>query len=762
MRSANSSLWLLGLGLLAAGCLKSVPVQKLAEPTPIRVALVADAVHSRAVQPVPDALATALLEVIEKRNLVPQIVAPETIGETFGRLRDSRRRLEWMAARPGPAELLLLVETRAVFYSQLSGRYRWTVYTKLSLARAGDPAGARSERFDLPAVLRYDHQRAPAALAAAADGIARRLGRLVDERVAAPPAERSGRREPAAAPGAAARAADPGSIYFILVDRFCNGNPANDGAADGADPAGWHGGDLQGVIERLDYLQRLGFGTVWLSPIFATRQEKFHGHGAFHGYWTTDLRRVDPRFGTAEQLARLARELHRRDMRLMLDLVVNHVGYDAPLLEQRPGWFHGRGTITDWSDPEQIVHHDVHGLPDLDQANPEVYAYLLDAARLWLESAGVDGFRLDAVKHVDLSFWRRFNQELRSLRPDLVLLGEHYDGDPRLVDRVQRRGGFSHMFDFPLAFALKDAFCDGHSAGKIGAVLANDRLYADPRRLVTFLDNHDLPRIRTACGDDPERVRQALTAQFALRGVPALTYGTETGLRGAGEPENRGDMVFADERFRALQDHVAGLLRLRREHPVLRRGRTRVLGLERGVLRVARLLPDRAALIVINGAQRPRRLAPAAGLPAVRMRDLLTGRDVQGEIGLDPGQTRLLLAEAEQPGALAAAMEPGRRLRRVHVAARGAALEPGERLLLVGSGPELGHWDPAASPARFAEGAGGQRLSMELPAGLLFAFKLVVATAAGGHRWERRADRYLYVEPGEKPLRLELAWTKGH
>jgi glycosidase len=761
MRPAIPHLWLLGLGLLAGGCLKSVPVQKLAEPTPIRVALVADAVHSRAVQPFPDDLAAALLAVLEQRNLVPQVVPAQAVGETFGRLRDSRRRLEWLAARPGRAELLLLVETRAVFYSQLSGRYRWTVYTKLSLAPSDDLAGVRSQRFDLPAVLRYDHQRAPAALAAAADGIARRLGRLVDELVAAPPAKRPGRREPAAAPEAAAGAADPGSIYFILVDRFCNGDPDNDGAVDRADPAGWHGGDLQGVIERLDYLQRLGFGTLWLSPIFAAREEKFHGHGAFHGYWTTDLRRIDPRFGTAADLARLARELHRRDMRLMLDLVVNHVGYDAPLLEQRPGWFHGRGTITDWSNPEQIVHHDVHGLPDLDQANPEVYAYLLEAAKQWLEQAEVDGFRLDAVKHVDLSFWRRFNRALRSLRPNLILLGEHYDGDPRLVDRVQRRGGFSHMFDFPLAFALKDVFCDGHSAGKIGAVLANDRLYADPRRLVTFLDNHDLPRIRTACGDDPERVRQALTAQFALRGVPALTYGTEAGLRGAGEPENRGDMVFDDERFRALQDHVAGLLRLRREHAVLRRGRTRVLGLERGVLRVARLLPERAVLIVINGAERPRRMAPAAGLPVGRLRDLLTGRRLQGEIALDPGQTRLLLAEADPPGALAAAMEPDRRQRRIRIAARGAELGPGERLLLVGSGPELGHWNPPDSPALFSAGDGGQRLTIELPVGLLFAFKLVVATPAGGHRWERRADRYLYVEPGDAPLRLELGWTKG-
>jgi hypothetical protein len=119
MRSANSSLWLLGLGLLAAGCLKSVPVQKMAEPTPIRVALVADAVHSRAAQPVPDAVANALLEVIEKRNLVPRTVPPDEIGEAFGRLHDSRRRLEWLAGRTGPAELLLLVETRAVFYSQL-------------------------------------------------------------------------------------------------------------------------------------------------------------------------------------------------------------------------------------------------------------------------------------------------------------------------------------------------------------------------------------------------------------------------------------------------------------------------------------------------------------------------------------------------------------------------------------------------------------------------------------------------------------------
>ncbi len=734
---------ILVLAILASGCLRtahSEQILRLDEPTPIAMVLILDDVHRRQSSGVPDALTERLRSVLKERNLVPQVISADTFNEQFGALRDTRRRLEQVAARTGQAELLLLVETQAVFYSQLSGRYRWTVYVKLSICERASVGNALTERFDLPAVLTHDHEREPEALVAAAQGIARRLGPLLDNYLA----------------GTAARDAqtvDPQSIYFVMVDRFHNGDRSNDGRIEPADPAGWHGGDLQGVLDKLDYLQGLGFSTLWLSPVFWTRHERFHGHGAFHGYWTQDLNRLDPRFGSEHLLKELADELHRRDMRLVLDLVVNHVGYDAPLEKERPGWFHGRGTITDWRDSGQIVFNDVHGLPDLAQEKEDVYSFLLAAATRWLGEIGADGFRLDAVKHVSLDFWSRFNRDLQQARPGLILLGEHYDGDPLSVDRYQRVGRFTHMFDFPLAFALRDVFCEGKSPGKIGAVLSNDRLYLDPRTLVTFLDNHDMARVRTACGDDPERVRHALTAQFALRGVPALTYGTEAGLRGADEPENRGDMVFDDESFRPLKDHVAALLGLRRDFPALVRGATRILALDRGVLSLVRVLPDQVALVAINTGPG----AATRALPAGRFQDALTGRECEGEFHIGPGETRLLLARSDGQDAFARLIPGPIRTRPVRVRVDQEELRAGKSLRMAGSGPELGNWDPALGAGPFERRGGRYETSVDLPIGLLFAYKLVVIASDGSARWEQRDDRYLFVTADEGPLLVELS-----
>jgi len=189
---------------------------------------------------------------------------------------------------------------------------------------------------------------------------------------------------------------------------------------------------------------------------------------------------VDPRFGTVAELGELTRGLHRRGMRLVLDLVVNHVGYDAPILRERPEWFHRFGTIRNWNDPLELVTHEVHGLPDLAQERPEVYAFLRDAGKLWVDRLGIDGYRLDAVKHVPLEFWRRFNGELRATHPRFMLLGELYEGAPEAVAHVQRAGAFTHMFDFPTAFALRDVFCGRRPVGRLGAVLSSRRLAPTP------------------------------------------------------------------------------------------------------------------------------------------------------------------------------------------------------------------------------------------------------------------------------------------
>lgn len=360
--------------LCLTACLPKVPLQRLATKTPVAIAYVVDPQHLGAVTTAPDAVKQAVAAVLAERNLEPQEVPVAALGGQ--RLSDAR--LDALGQQPGDAPVVVLVEARAQFFSQLDGRYRWEVGVTLSALRRG---GAKArETVELPVILQFDHEREAAAVSAAADEVAARLGTLLDGVLVQPvPA-------PAIAPppSAPSTSAPPRSVYFVMVDRFANGSTANDGAVAVDDPQAFHGGDLAGLRQRLDWLVDLGVDTVWLSPIFEMRTQPWHGFGAFHGYWTWRLDRLEPRFGTEAELRSLADALHARGMKLVLDVVLNHVGPDAPLLAEQPDWFHRRGGITDFADPTQLVMNDVHGLPDLASERGDVFAYLLRSTRRWL------------------------------------------------------------------------------------------------------------------------------------------------------------------------------------------------------------------------------------------------------------------------------------------------------------------------------------------------------------------------------------------
>jgi glycosidase len=500
-------------------------------------------------------------------------------------------------------------------------------------------------------------------------------------------------------------------IYLLLVDRFENGDPANDGAIDLADPAAFHGGDLRGVMEKLDYLDELGVETIWLTPITKMRTTPFVGHGAFHGYWVEDLFKVEPRFGGEDTVRALSEEVHRRGMRLVLDMVYNHVAPEAELQKTHPDWFHTLGPITDWHDPIQVVEGEVHGLPDLAQEREPVYEHLLAASLKWLDLARPDGFRVDAVRHMPTSFLSRLAGDLRGRVPaGFELLGEVYDGDPRVLAATQREAKLDTVFDFPLHYAMVDVFCHGKHPGALASVLSLDAMYEHPERLVTFLDNHDTPRILTACGDDVDKVWDALRFQFAVRGVPQLTYGTESSLRGGEEPENRGDMQFP---MTATGDLVRALAHQRREHPALRSGATRQLALDDDFYAFARVADGETMVFAMNRGDATRHVA-----------------------GIDVPAGKVVVAPASAVPAPAPA--------KVRLRAKGAPTERGAVVLLVGAGERLGNWDPAHGIAL--------PTTLELPREV-YAFKLVVRHADGRVEWEDGENRYWL--PEGKSLALE-------
>jgi len=505
--------------------------------------------------------------------------------------------------------------------------------------------------------------------------------------------------------------ASPPAIYMVLVDRFSNGDPSNDGDVDPDDPRAFHGGDLAGLTAKLDHIQSLGFDQVWLSPIAKMRTRPIGTHGAFHGYWVEDGRTLEPRFGTPESLGDLRAALQARKMVPVLDMVTNHVAPDAPLTKQHPEWFHGAGDISDWSDPDERITHDVHGLPDLAQERPDVQAYLIEEARRW--RADDHPIRLDAVRHLPPAFVQAYTAALATPEAPAVVYGEIFEGNPVALADEARRYGLVHTFDFPLHYALVDVFCRDGDARQLATVLSADAAYAAGHTHLTFLDNHDLPRIRTACGGDEDRVAQAMDFMLALRGIPVVTYGTEAGLEGSTETQARSDMNFS--RSAPVAEVIRRGLARRRDHPGLMTAPTVVGQATQESLTLFRP-GEREQMVIRFSREHGVSVTPHAG-PDLR-------------VPTKPAVLSLILPEV--------------------------ALAPGETLWLSGSSRALGGWDPAQAQGPLRPGA---HTEIRIPWGGAVATKLLVKDATGGIRWAPGGNQTMVVglETGH-PETQKLRW----
>lgn len=735
---------LLVIALFWSGCLKDSPPRRLQQETPIAVAIVHD--FGNELADVPGALTSEIGDVLSERNLISRQVDRGSFEADFVRKRASKARFQSISALAQGAPLALLVETRAQYYSQLNGRYRWTVYVKMTVAKSGDAAAATATSFTVPVMLSFDHHREVEALAYAAGPIATKIGKVVDDFVAGldmTTIESSPTSASLAAPGTV------GPMYFVMLDRFHNGNAGNDESTDLSDPQAFHGGDIAGLTQKLDHIAAMGFKTIWLSPIFSMRTEKIGEHGAFHGYWTEDLREIEARFGTTEELATLRTELERRGMNLVLDMVLNHVGYDTKMVTEHPDWFHHNGDIKKWDDPVQMTTFDVHGLPDLAQEKPPVYDFLLSASAHWIEILQPAGFRLDAVKHVGSDFWKRYTKEVREQAgPGFATIGELYNGDPKVIAEGFAEGGFSHLFDFPLYFSMKDTFCQGEHLGRLAATLSLDRLYADANRLVTFADNHDVPRVWSACDGNVGRVRALLTFLLTARGIPTVSYGTEIGLAGKGEPENRADMVF--EREAVLAPLIRDLLTARREHEVFRTGVNLPLHLSAQHFAYLRVGDDEIALIAVNMGEQTWQVK-ADVLQSASGVSLQTGVPVSSGPAVSANSVQVVLYPKSELS-LAADNSTSETLRM-------SANADAEELFIVGAGPELGAWDPEKALAGTRNAAGAFEFSLDVAGDAVGVFKFV-RRRGGAFQWEDGGNRYLFAK-GMGPGPLTPTFSAG-
>jgi glycosidase len=405
-------------------------------------------------------------------------------------------------------------------------------------------------------------------------------------------------------------------IYLIMPDRFADGDPLNDqpaGAAPGTydrtSPRTYHGGDLRGVQQHLGYLKDLGITTIWLNPI----ADNSDATSDYHGYHAVDLYKVEDHFGTMQDFQNLVSAAHQQGMKILLDMVPNHVGpkHSWATSQPAPGWLHGTAENhinTDYDFPPVADPHGVprnyrsalegwfaNALPDLAQENPMVAQYLLQNALWWIENSGIDGFRIDTFPYVPRSFWSYYLTGIRNVYPNFFAVGEVYNFDPVVVSyfaggQIGFDGIDTHLstpFDFPLNSAIRDVVNHGASAKKIEDVLRQDRLYPHPENLVTFIGNHDMKRFITDAGGSTQKLNLALSLLATLRGIPQLYYGDEIGMTGGDDPDNRhdfpggfpGDQKNAftpDGRTQQEQEvfqHLQLLLNLRHEHPALREGK---------------------------------------------------------------------------------------------------------------------------------------------------------------------------------------------
>jgi neopullulanase len=340
-------------------------------------------------------------------------------------------------------------------------------------------------------------------------------------------------------------------IYLIMTDRFADGDLHNDGLdahsvasspaalAERSKPRGWHGGDLQGVLQHLDYLQQLGITAVWITPVYTNAEP-----AAYHGYHATDYYGVDPHLGSLSDLEQLAKALHARGMKLVLDTVPNHVGPGHPwgADEPTPDWFHGTpanhspatfdfSALINPHAPERDRVNTLHGwfanaLPDMNTDDPIVAQYLRQNAVWWVEKTGADALRIDTFAFVNRAFWHDFNGELAELFPHLTEVGEVFNPHPEITsafaDGVIRAGADTRLytpFDFPTYFAIRDVFGKGKPMSELADVLAADALYPHPERLVPFGGNHDTSRLAEVVRD-PALRELAFAYLLTTRGTP--------------------------------------------------------------------------------------------------------------------------------------------------------------------------------------------------------------------------------------------------
>ncbi len=352
-------------------------------------------------------------------------------------------------------------------------------------------------------------------------------------------------------------------IYLLMPDRFANGDTTNDNVAgmteqpDRSNPGGRHGGDLKGIVSHLDYLHSLGVTGIWLNPFLENNQQR----SSYHGYSTTDFYKSDPRYGSNDEFRELVAEAHRRGMKVVMDMIFNHIGSFHWWMKDLPSkdWIHQFDEFTrtnykasTYMDPyaserDRMLMEkgwfDVT-MPDLNQSNPLVETYLIQTSLWWIAFSDLDGIRMDTHPYPLPDMMARWAKRIEEEFPGFFIVGEVWYDDPALssywalnkVNHDGYRSNLPSLTDLPVCFATHRAF-EGKlnptdALSKLYNVLSQDFLYPEPFRNVIFLDNHDMTRFYTQTGKSLDAYKMGLSFIMTTRGIPQLYYGTEIVMEG--------------------------------------------------------------------------------------------------------------------------------------------------------------------------------------------------------------------------------------
>ncbi|MCX5003377.1 pullulanase-type alpha-1,6-glucosidase [Streptomyces sp. NBC_00638] len=521
---------------------------------------------------------------------------------------------------------------------------------------------------------------------------------------------------PPAPPSDAKLAAEPSrhdatrdQFYFVMPDRFANGDTSNDEGGltgsrlstgyDPTDKGFYQGGDLKGLTKRLDYIKGLGTTAIWMAPIFKNQPVQGTGKDAsagYHGYWITDFTRVDPHFGTNKDLETLISKAHAKGMKVFFDVITNHtadvVDYeeksynylskgafpyltkdgkpfdDADYADGRhgfpsvdadsfprtptvpaakknakvPSWLNDTTMYTNRGDStyagESTTYGDFSGLDDLWTERPEVVSGMEKIYEKWVRDFGIDGFRIDTVKHVNMEFWTQWATALDAYaakhgRKNFFMFGEVYSADTSITSPYVTQGRLDATLDFPFQDAARSYASQGGGAQKLASVFGDDYKYttdkANAYEQVTFLGNHDMGRIGYFLNQDNPKATDAELLKkdelanelmFLSRGNPVVYYGDEQGFTGSGGDKDARQTMFASKVADYLDDDEIGTSRTHASDAY-----DTSAPLYKRISALSKLRKDNPALT--DGVQTERYAADGAGVYAFSRTDAKTGTE---------------------------------------------------------------------------------------------------------------------------------------